>query len=185
MRLLAISGSLRQGSYNTLLLETAMAAAPASVAIERLDGLREVPAYDEDLDRGAAPPAVRALRAAISSSDALLIATPEYNGSVPGHLKTAIDWASRPAGAGVLIGKPTAVIGASIGSFGGIRAQEELRKMLRIAAARVVANGVAVADAARAFDGSGHPRRSGVREQLQRLLVELIAEAVDERPLAA
>jgi chromate reductase, NAD(P)H dehydrogenase (quinone) len=128
---------------------------------------------------------VRRLRATIIAADALLIVTPEYNGSIPGHLKTAVDWASRPPGAGALTHKPAAVIGASTGSFGGLRAQDDLRKVLRLAGARVLPNGIAVADAPRAFDDRGRLRRHGVAEQLQQLLGSLIRECEPHRRLAA
>ena len=121
MRVLGLSGSLRHGSYNKMLLLAARALMPADVDLELFGELAELPPYNEDLDAEDGPVEVRRLRGAILAADALLIATPEYNGSIPGHLKTAIDWASRPTGAGALADKPAAVIGASTGSFGGLQ----------------------------------------------------------------
>ena len=185
MRVLALSGSLRRRSYNSTLLGAAAAAAPSGIAVERFDRLAELPPYDEDLDGAWAPGPVDELRAAIASADALLIATPEYNGSIPGHLKTAIDWASRPTGAGALAGKPVAVIGASTGSFAALSAQADLRKVLRVAGARVLSDGVAIPHADRAFDESGRPRQDSVSARLRRLLSEVAAEAAIDRRLAA
>jgi chromate reductase, NAD(P)H dehydrogenase (quinone) len=185
MRVLGFSGSLRLGSYNTMLLQAAMADAPHGVEFEPFATLAELPAYNEDLDRDGGSVAVRGLRQAIVAADALLFATPEYNGSIPGHLKTAVDWASRPTGAGALANKPAAVIGASTGSFGGLRAQDDLRKVLRVAGARVLPDGIAIADAGRAFDDHGHLRRHGVHGQLQQLMSALIRECDPDRRLAA
>jgi chromate reductase len=185
MRVLGFSGSLRRGSYNTMLLLAAGAVMPADVELELFGDLPKLPPYNEDLDEADGPVAVLRLRAAIIAADALLIATPEYNGSIPGHLKTALDWASRPTGAGALADKPAAVIGASTGSFGGIRAQDALRKVLRAAGARVLADGVAIPDAGRAFDDGGRLRRHGIEGQLQQLLSTLIRECDSDRRLAA
>ena len=185
MRVLGLSGSLRKGSYNTMLLQAAMTVAPDGVHFEPFAELAELPPYNEDLDAEDGPVEVRRLRRAIIAADALLIATPEYNGSIPGHLKTAVDWASRPTGAGALTHKPAAVIGASTGSLGGLRAQDDLRKVLRVAGARVLPNGIAIADAAGAFDDRGRLRRHGVDGQLQQMLVGLIRECEFDRRLAA
>lgn len=185
MRVLGFSGSLRHGSYNKMLLLVAGALMPADVELELFGDLAKLPPYNEDLDGADGPVPVRRLRTAIVAADALLIATPEYNGSIPGHLKTAIDWASRPTGAGALADKPAAVIGASTGSFGGLRAQDELRKILRVAGARVLPNGIAIPDAGRAFDHRGRLRRHGVDGQLQQLLSSVIRERGRDRGLAA
>jgi len=142
MHVLALSGGIRAGSYNTALLRAAASAAPAATHVELHSSLAILPGYDEDLDNAAAPLPVEALRRAIGAADALLVATPEYNGSVPGQLKHAIDWASRPYGESSLWGKPVAVIGASTGSFGGIWAQQEVRRILKIAGARVLDDAV-------------------------------------------
>jgi chromate reductase len=144
MRLLAISGSLRRASHNARLLREVAEQAPAGVEVEYFDGLKAIPPYDEDDDVDPAPAPVAELRQAIARADALLIATPEYNSSVPGVLKNAIDWASRPRAATPLQGKPAAVIGATTGSFGAVWAQAELRKILASSGARVIEQGVSL-----------------------------------------
>ncbi|MFN8160485.1 MAG: NADPH-dependent FMN reductase [Solirubrobacterales bacterium] len=135
MRILAISGSLRRGSYSSGLLRAARELAPAGVEIDTYGGLAGLPAYDEDLDAGAPPAPVAELRERIAGADALLIATPEYNGSVPGALKNALDWASRPHGLSALSAKPVGVIGSSPSPFGGAWAEESLRRVLTVAGA--------------------------------------------------
>jgi chromate reductase len=155
MRILAISGSLRRDSHNTRLLRHLAEQAPAGVEIELWDGLKQIPPYDEDDDVHPAPPAVAQLRRAIAEADGLLFATPEYNSSIPGVLKNAIDWASRPRAETPLQGKPAAVVGASTGSFGAVWAQAELRKVLASTGARVVDLDLPVARAHQAFDADG------------------------------
>jgi len=130
MRILAISGSLRRGSHNTMLLRAAGGLLPSDVELVFWEGLRDVPPYDEDDDAAGAPASVSALREAVAGADAVLIATPEYNSSVPGALKNALDWASRPFATNAFRNKPVAVIGSSAGMFGGVWAQAELRKVL-------------------------------------------------------
>ena len=125
MRILAVSGSLREGSYNTSLLRAAIEAAPDGVALELWDGIGELPLYDESLEADA-PDSVLRLREDWADADAILFATPEYNGSVPGGLKNAVDWASRPRGAAALANKTVAVVGASTGQFGALWAQLDL-----------------------------------------------------------
>src|SRR5215471_5913384 len=129
MRILGISGSLRRGSHNRTLLRAARAELPAGVDLVEWDGLAGLPAFNEDLER-APPTAVRAFLGFVAAADALLIATPEYNASVPGALKNALDWASRPFPDNVLNQKPSLVIGASTGLFGAVWAQAEVRKTL-------------------------------------------------------
>src|SRR5262249_59134395 len=123
--------------------------------LELWDGLREVPPYDQDDDVEPTPPAVAALRAAVASADAVLISTPEYNSSIPGALKNALDWASRPIVTNVFRNKPVAVIGSSAGMFGAVWAQAELRKVLAAMGARVVDVEIAVGHAAEKFDADG------------------------------
>ncbi len=179
MRLLGIAGSLRSGSYNRELLRLAAAALPEGVELETWDGLRDLPAYDEDAEVPA-PPTVAGLRAAIADADAVLLSVPEYNGSIPGALKNALDWASRPAGAGVFRGKPVAVVGASPGSFGGVWAQAETRKVLGLMGARVVGDELAV--------GRAHERLADPDEALLaslRSVVETLAAVAQERAVAA
>jgi len=129
LRILALSGSLRRGSHHTALLRAAAELAPAGVRIEPYD-LRDVPLYDADEDRDGGPPPVRALKAAVAAADAVLIATPEYNYGMPGVLKNALDQASRPAWRSPFAGKPVAVLSASPGSYGGARAQAQVKTTL-------------------------------------------------------
>lgn len=137
MKLLGIAGSLRAGSYNRQLLQLAAENLPDGVEYAVWDGLRDLPAYDEDADDGSSF-AVAAFRAAVADADAVLIVTPEYNGSIPGALKNALDWGSRPRDDAAFRGKPVAAIGASPGSFGGVWAHAETRKILGLMGARVV-----------------------------------------------
>ncbi len=138
MRVLGIAGSLRRDSHNARLLRAAAEAVAGDVELTIFDGLKDVPPYDQDDDVEPAPEAVAHLRAAIAEADAILIATPEYNHSIPGQLKNALDWASRPYPGSALSDKPAAVIGSSVGSFGAIWAQAELRKVLGATGARVL-----------------------------------------------
>jgi chromate reductase len=176
MKVLAISGSLRGGSHNTKLLRAAAEFLPDDVEFELWDGLKAVPPYDEDDDKDPAPAAVTRLRAAIAGADAVLIATPEYNSSLPGQLKNALDWASRPVATNVLRNKPVAVIGASIGAFGAVWAQGELRKVLAAIGARVVEAEVAVGHAHERFDDEGRLSDEELRGQLVEAVDILVAE---------
>jgi chromate reductase len=148
-----VSGSLRRGSHNRKLLDAAAARLPESVTLQVFDGLAEIPPYCED---DSAPAAVERMREAIAGADGLLFATPEYNGSIPGQLKNALDWASRPFPDNALRGRPALVVGASTGLFGAVWAQAELRKVLRTAGADVLDDElpVGMADSAFAPDGS-------------------------------
>ncbi len=170
MRVLAISGSLRPGSYNRRLLEAAARRLPPGVEMRTVRELAEVPAYAEHLDVPAAPATVRRLRGEIAQADALLIATPEYNASLPGALKNALDWASRPWPDNVLRGKPAAVIGASTGLFGAVWAQAEVRKVLTASGARVLDVELPVGQADNAFDAEGDLRDSDLVTRLDVLL---------------
>ena len=155
MRILAIPGSLRADSHNARLLRHVAGQAPDGVEVELWTGLRSIPPYDED-DDGASPPRpVAELRRAIADADGLLFATPEYNSSIPGVLKNAIDWASRPRASTPLQNIPAAVIGASNGRFGAVWAQAELRKVLSASGARVIDLDLALALAHEAFDADG------------------------------
>jgi chromate reductase, NAD(P)H dehydrogenase (quinone) len=150
MRVLGISGSLRRDSYNTKLLRVAEELLPPFAELEIWDGLKAVPPFDEDDEPGTE--AVASLREAVAAADVLLFATPEYNASIPGQLKNAVDWLSRPVATTVLRGKPALVVGASTGAFGAVWAQAELRRVLTTAGARVVEAEVAVGHSASKFD---------------------------------
>src|SRR5438067_1289340 len=155
LRILGISGSLREGSHNTSLLRAAAKLLPSGVELEIYDGLRELPPYDADRDIEPADSAVERLRDAIADADGLLIATPEFNGSIPGVLKNALDWASRPFPDRALRGKPVAVIGASTGLFGAVWAQAETRKVLGIIGADVLDHELPVGQPDTAFGDNG------------------------------
>lgn len=185
MKVLAISGSLRTDSHNTKLLRAAARELPPGVEFEILDGLRDVPAYDEDIDADPQPAAVARLREALGSADALLFATPEYNSSVPGALKNALDWVSRPLASNPLRFVPAAVVGASTGAFGAVWAQAELRKVLGAMGARVVEGDVALGYAHQKFDDDGNLTDEDAREQLVALLDELIEEVRRRQQVAA
>ena len=137
MRILGISGSLRRDSHNTSLLRAAAMSLPSGVELELFDGLGDLPHYNADIDEDPAPEAVAHLREAIADADGVLIATPEFNGSIPGVLKNALDWASRPFPDNALRGMPVAVVGASTGLFGAVWAQAEVRKVLETIGADV------------------------------------------------
>jgi chromate reductase, NAD(P)H dehydrogenase (quinone) len=177
MRVLGISGSLRRDSHNTKLLNAA-----GEIVEERggnfevFDGLKAIPPYDEDDDIGAGPPTVDRFREAIAGADALLFATPEYNSSIPGVLKNAIDWASRPPATSPLRNKPVAVIGASTGMFGAVWSQAELRKVLGAAGARVIEVELAVGHAHEHLDDGGHPIDPAQDEALHDSILVLLGE---------
>jgi chromate reductase len=177
MRILAVSGSLRESSFNTSLLRAALEAAPDGVELELWDGIGELPLYDEDLEDDA-PVSVQRLREDWAAADAILFATPEYNGSVPGGLKNAIDWASRPKLEGVLRNKTVAVVGASTGQFGALWAQQDLKRILGITGARVVGTEIPVGRAHERFDSEGRLLDGEVFEQLRLHLTTLASEAV-------
>jgi chromate reductase len=177
MKILAVSGSLRESSFNTSLLRAAIEAAPDGVELELWDGIGELPLYDEDLEHDA-PASVERLRDDWAAADAILFATPEYNGSVPGGLKNAIDWASRPKLEGVLRNKPVAVVGASTGQFGALWAQQDLKRILGITGARVVGTEIPVSRAHERFDSEGRLLDGEVFEQLRLHLTTLASEAV-------
>jgi chromate reductase len=179
MRLLGISGSLRRGSYNAVLLDAAAAECPTDVEFVVWRGLADVPAYNEDADVAPPPLPVAELRAEIERADAMLIATPEYNASVPGALKNALDWASRPYPANALRRKRVAVVGASTGLFGAVWAQAELRKVLSTMGASVIEAGVSVPGAHSAFTTDGRLREPQPALALRRIVHELLEETVE------
>jgi len=175
MRILGISGSLRRGSHNRKLLRAAGALLPPGVELVEWDGLAGLPAFDEDLEADP-PAAVRELFEAIEDADALLIATPEYNASLPGALKNAIDWASRPFPDNVLRHKPTAVIGASTGLFGAVWAQAEVRKTMKASGADVLESELPVGMADYAFAHDGALNDPELAQRLTDLLADLVRE---------
>jgi len=177
MRILAVSGSLRESSFNTSLLRAALEAAPEGIELELWEGLGDLPLYDEDLEADT-PESVRRLREDWAAADAILFSTPEYNGSVPGGLKNAIDWASRPKLEAVLRNKPVAVIGASSGQFGALWAQQDLKRILGIAGARVVGTEIPVGRAHEHIDAEGRLLDGEIFEQLRLHLTTLASEAV-------
>jgi chromate reductase, NAD(P)H dehydrogenase (quinone) len=183
-KILGISGSLRRDSHNTGLLRAAAEAAGPDVDLELYDGLKAVPPYDEEDDVDPRPPAVQRLKAAITDADAVLFSTPEYNASVPGQLKNAIDWISRPIATNVLRNKPVAVVGASTGAFGAVWAQAELRKVLATLGARVLDLELPVSHAHRRFE-NGRLADDEVRERLVEAVEALAAEAHARTPLGA
>ena len=177
MRVLGISGSLRRDSYNSGLLRAAAEVLPPGAELEIFDGLKAIPPYDADDDLGPGPEPVRELREAIADADAILIVTPEYNASLPGVLKNALDWASRPHATNPLRGKPAAVVGASTGMFGAVWAQAEGRKVLATIGARVVDAELPVPEAPERFDAAGNLADPEVEERLAEVAAELVAAA--------
>jgi chromate reductase len=180
MKVLAVSGSLRADSHNTSLLRAAAEAAPEGIEVELFDPavLGALPLYDQDLEEGIVPASVEQLREEWRAADAILFATPEYNGSVPGGLKNAVDWASRPRGSAPLLNKTAAVIGASPGQFGAMWAQADLRKILGAAGARVVGDELPVTRAHERFDAQGRLLDAELLGRLRLLLETLAAEAI-------
>jgi len=183
MRILGISGSLRRDSHNTRLLRGVGRLLPEGVELELFDQLGAIPPYNED-EEHEAPPAVAALKAAIAGADAVLVATPEYNASIPGVLKNALDWVSRPVQGTPLMGKPAAVIGASTGLFGAVWAQAETRKVLSTIGARVVDREIPIPEADEALGGDGLPLDEDARDLLEATLTELIELAEPQRVAA-
>lgn len=182
MRVLGISGSLRRASHNTRLLRAAALELPPGAELVLFEQLAAVEPYCEDHDGDRTPAGAAALRAAIAPADAVLIATPEYNSSLPGQLKNALDWASRPYGDSVLRAKPVAVVGASTGIFGAVWAQAEVRKVLNAIGARALDDEVPVGQADDAFAADG----SLADPRLRELLADAIATLIDAaRPAEA
>ncbi|MGA5899195.1 NAD(P)H-dependent oxidoreductase [Streptomyces venetus] len=139
VRILALVGSLRAGSHNRQLAEASVKLAPEGAEVELFEGLAEIPFYNEDIDvEGSVPAAAARLREAANTADGLILFTPEYNGTIPAVLKNAIDWLSRPYGAGALSGKPVAVVGTAFGQYGGVWAHDETRKSVGVAGGKVL-----------------------------------------------
>jgi len=180
VRVLAISGSLRADSNNTSLLRALREGVPAGIDIEVWDGLKAIPPYDADDDVVPGPPDVEAFRELVREVDAVFFATPEYNSSVPGALKNALDWASRPLATNSFRNKPVAVISSSAGAFGGVWAAAELRKVLGAMGARVTEAELAVGHAAEKFGDDGRLADDDVRQGLSDALATLVAEVPAE-----
>ncbi len=174
MRILAISGSLRADSWNTTLLRAAAELLPAGVELVLHESLKALPPFDED-DESDPHGTVHALRDAVRHADAVLFATPEYNHSIPGQLKNAVDWLSRPSSDPALKGVPAATIGASTGLFGAVWAQAELRKVLTAAGAKPLDEELPVGQAPQQFDAEGNLATPELREALARILAQLVA----------
>lgn len=172
MNVLAIAGSLRDGSYNRRLLEAAVRCAPADMDVRIYQHLPAIPLFNDDLQAaGRSPHSVEELRRAVKQSDGLLIATPEYNQSIPGVLKNALDWLSLPAPDRILSGKPVAVLGASTGPWGTRLAQTALRQVLFATESRVLPGpALFVRGAERLFDSSGRLRDQATETQLEEVL---------------
>ncbi len=185
MLVLGLPGSLRSDSHNRRLLATASTELPAGVEFEVWQGLEGIPPYNGDADVAPAPAPVGELRATLARVDAVLIATPEYNHSLPGQLKNALDWASRPFPANSLRGKPVAVVGASTSMFGAVWAQAELRKVLGAIGAGVVDRDLPVAAAHQAFDDDGRLLAMGHQDGLTEVVQALVEEARERVRVAA
>lgn len=173
-----IAGSLRAGSYNRMLLRAAAELAPAGMEIRPFERFSEIPLYDADLEAKGAPAPVAALKRAVREAAAVLVCTPEYNWSIPGVLKNAIDWASRPPAETPFAGKPVAIMGASPGAVGTARAQQHLRLVLASNGALVLPGPeVLVARCREKFDGSGKLVDEATRTFVGRLLEKLAGTA--------
>jgi len=175
MRILGLAGSLRRGSHNRKLLRAAGHALPPGAELVEWEGLGGLPIFDEDQE-DSPPRAVEDFLEAVEEADGLLIATPEYNASVPGGLKNALDWASRPFPDNVLRDKPSAVIGASTGLFGAVWAQAEVRKALKASGAHVLESELPVGMADSAFELDGALADPGLRDRLDDLMGDLLRE---------
>jgi chromate reductase, NAD(P)H dehydrogenase (quinone) len=185
MRVLGMTGSLRRDSYNHALMREAAERLPAGAEWSEFERLAEIPPYDADLEAEETPAAVAELRQAMRNADAVLVVTPEYNHSIPGALKNALDWASRPAGQSALTGTPAAVIGASTGMFGAVWAQAETRKVLGALGGRVVEAELPVARAQDLLRDGRLELSPEQSHQLEEILATLVAEAEQLRELVA
>jgi len=177
MKIIALSGALRRGSYNTALLRAAVGMAPAGVTME-LRTLHGIPLYDGDVEAQGIPEAVTTLREEIRAADALLIGTPEYNNAIPGVLKNGLDWLSRPSGEGAKLfgGKPTGLIGATPGGFGTVQSQDALLSVLRAFGNDFwMAGRLMVSRAGSVFDAEGNLTDDKLREQLQHFVQGFVA----------
>ena len=181
VRILAIPGSLRTASYNRMLLQAAKRLAPSPVEVNIYEDGLHIPLFNEDSEGDLTPESVLELRRRIRSADAVLIASPEYNGSITGVLKNLIDWASRPYGQSAFADKPVSVVGASPSRFGALRSQETVIAILTSANARVVGGPHPVKRVFKLVDPDGGIGDTSTLEMLQDVLAEL-AGAVENSP---
>jgi chromate reductase len=179
MKVLAISGSLRRDAYSTRLAEAAADLLPEGWSFELFQGLSAIPNFDQDLE-GSDPEPVIDLRQKIDAADALLIVTPEYNATMPGGLKNAIDWASRPHGDSALAGKPAAIVSSSPMPFGGVWANQQVRKSFTITGTPAVETELAVGKVDQKIDDGGKLADEATAEALRSLLAELAADVGQE-----
>jgi chromate reductase len=190
MRVLAITGSLRQEAFSTRLVESARDLAPEGVEIDRYERLEEIPGFNQDHESGVSE-VVEDLRRQITEADALLVITPEYNASMPGQLKNAIDWASRPHGESALAGKPAAVLSSSPMPFGAIWANQQVRKAFTITGTPTVERELAIGKIDEKIDSEDRITDDTARTDLAALLAELnelvavIADQRDQEAVAA
>lgn len=182
---LTLVGSLRAGSINRKLADAAAHHAPEGIELETYEGIVDLPFYNEDIDGENPPAAAVAFRAAIEAADAVLLVTPEYNGTIPAVLKNALDWASRPFGASPLSGKPLAVIGSAFGQYGGVWAHDDARKVAGIAGAEVLGDvKVAIPQSVVCF-AETHPREDAEVTQLVQGALTALAKAAGGERVAA
>ena len=177
MNVIGLSGSLRAGSHNAKLLRAAGDLLPPEADLTLYEGLKSIPPFDED-DEHTRPDSVQALFDAIAAADAVLVSTPEYNHSIPGQLKNALDWLSRPLAESPLRNKPAAVVGTSTGLFGAVWAQAEARKVLAAIGARVIDRELPIGLADSAFTPEGALTEDDHSLALAGILAELRAELV-------
>ena len=184
--ILVLVGSLRAASTNRQLAEAAVEAAPENVTLTIFEGLGEIPFYNEDVDvEGSVPAAAERFRTAVAAADAVLVMTPEHNGTVPAVLKNSIDWSSRPYGVGAITGKPVAVVGTAFGQFGGVWAQDEARKSYGIAGARVLEDVTLSIPSSVVRFAETHPRDDAEAVALVSAVIDAIVAAVAGEPVAA
>lgn len=173
VHVLGFAGSLRAGSYNRAALRAAQELLPEGMTLTIFD-LAPIPLYNADLDTAGAPESVRAFKELIAAADALLIVTPEYNGSIPSVLKNALDWASRPPSDAPLDGKPLAMMGATPGTMGTVRAQYHLRQVCAATNMHTLNRPeVFISQAAQKFDAEGQLIDGPTREWIAKLMSAL------------